>query len=52
MRTCSLLLGSSGIDDLLLEVSWLGETNSDFLGGQFVIAMGDGIDLALHDDLV
>jgi len=36
-------------NDLLLENSWLGETESDLVGGKLVIAMGDGIKFLLHD---
>ena len=40
------------VDDLLLEHGWLGETKSDLVGGKLVVAVGDGVDLALHGLLV
>ena len=47
-RLNSLLLLSL-LDDLLLEDGWLGETESDLVGGELVIAVGDGIKLSLHE---
>ena len=43
------VFGSSLIDDLLLEVGWLGISESDLVGCQSVIAVGDGIDSVVHD---
>ena len=37
------------LNDLLLEHGWLGETESDLVGGEFVVAMGDSVKFALHD---
>jgi hypothetical protein len=37
------------VNNLLLEVGWLGETESDLVGGELVVAVGDGVDSALHD---
>jgi len=37
------------VDDLLLEVGWLGVTKSNLVGGQSVIAVSDGINSAVHD---
>ena len=45
-------LGGSGVDDLLLEVSRLGESESDLVGGELVVAVSDGINPVLHDLLV
>ena len=42
----------SGVHDLLLEGSWLRETEGDFMGGKLVVAVGDGVKLALNDLLV
>ena len=36
-------------NDLLLEHGRLGETKSDLVGGEFVVAMGDCVKFALHD---
>jgi hypothetical protein len=36
------------LKDLLLEVVWLGETESDLMGGELVIAVHNGINLVLH----
>jgi hypothetical protein len=47
-----LSLGSSGVDDLLLEVGGLGEAEGDLVGGESVVTVGDGINSALHDLLV
>ena len=35
-------------NDLLLEDSWLGETKSNLVGCEFMVAVGDGIKSALH----
>ena len=51
-RGCSLLGPLSLLEGLLLEQSWLGETKSDLVSGQLVVAVSDGGDLALHDLLV
>lgn len=40
---------SSLLNDFLLEMSWLGVTKSDFVGGESVVAVGNGIHLLLHD---
>ena len=42
-------LGSSLVNDLLLEVGGLGEAEGNLMGGESVVAVGDGIDSALHD---
>ena len=42
-------LGGSAVDDLLLESVGLGEAESDLVGGQLVVAVGDGGNSALHD---
>lgn len=44
-----LSLGVSRVDDLLLEHGWLGETESDLMGGELVVAVGDSANSALHD---
>lgn len=44
----SSVLGVSGVDDLLLEVGWLGETKSDLVGGKGMIAVGNGINSSFH----
>lgn len=36
------------IHDLLLEGVWLGEVNADFVGGQLVIDLSHGVELALN----
>lgn len=36
------------LNDFLLEDGWLGETKSNLVGGEFMVAMGDGIKSALH----
>jgi len=36
-------------NDLLLEHGWLGETESNLVGGELVIAVGDSIEFLLHD---
>ena len=45
----SSVFGSSLIDDLLLEMGWLGITESDLVGGQSVIAVSDGVNSVVHD---
>jgi len=35
-----------------LESSWLGEAKSDFVSCKLVVAVGDGVDLGLHNVLV
>ena len=42
-------LGLSRFDDLLLEHGWSGETKGDLVGGEFMVAVSDGGDSALHD---
>jgi hypothetical protein len=42
-------LGSSGINDLLLEVGWLGEAEGDLVSGELMVAVGDGCNSALHN---
>jgi hypothetical protein len=37
-----------GIEDLLLERFRLGEVNGDFVGGQLVVDLVDGIDFVLN----
>jgi len=39
----------SVINDLLLEVGWLGETESDLVSGELMVAVSDGGSSALHD---
>lgn len=46
------VLSGSGVKDLLLEDGWLGEAESDLVGGKLVVAVGDGGDLVLHEVLV
>ena len=36
----------------MLEDGWLGETKGDLMGGQLLVDMGDGVNLALHEGLV
>lgn len=36
-------------NDLLLEHGWLGETESNLVGGELVVAVGDSVELLLHD---
>jgi len=48
---CSVL-GGSGVDDLLLEVGGLGESEGDLVGGEFMVAMHDGINLVLDEFLI
>lgn len=38
----------SGVNDLLLEVGWLGESESDLVGGELVVAVGDGSASGFH----
>ena len=45
-------LGVSIVNDLLLEVSWLGKTQADLVGGQLLVAVGNGGVSALHVLLV
>ena len=52
MTHSCLVLGVSGIDDLLLENGWLGETKSNLVGGQLLVDMGDSVELGLHHGLV
>ena len=53
MSSDSLALGLlSLLESLLLEQSWLGETESDLVGGQLVVAVNDGSEFAVHDLLV
>jgi len=40
------------LNNLLLEVSWLGEADGNLLGGELVIAVDNSVDLALHLNLV
>lgn len=40
------------LEGLLLEEGWLGEAESDFVGGELVVAVGDGGNLALHGFLI
>ena len=49
---CSFSVLVSLGKDLLLESVWLGETKSDLVGGELVIAVHDGIKLVLHSILV
>lgn len=35
-------------NDLLLEDRWFGETKSNLVGGEFMVAMSDGIKSAFH----
>ena len=44
----SSVLGISGIEDFLLEYCRLRETNDNFVGGQLMIAVGDGFELVFH----
>lgn len=48
----SLFLVGSGLNNLLLEVSWLGEADGNLLGGELVIAVDNSVYLALHLNLV
>jgi len=48
----SLFLVGSGLNNLLLEVSWLGEADGNLLGGELVIAVDNSVYLALHLGLV
>lgn len=48
----SLFLVGSGLNNLLLEVSWLGEADGNLLGGELVIAVDNSVYLALHGGLV
>jgi len=48
-KVSSYSLGSSLIDDLLLEVVGLGEAEGNLVGGELVVAVGDGVNSALHD---
>jgi hypothetical protein len=50
-RYSSVLSLSLG-DDLLLVKSWLGESKGNLVSGQLVVAVLDGIDLAVHHLLV
>ena len=36
-------------NDLLLEHGWLGEPESNFVSGELVVAVGDGVKFLLHD---
>jgi hypothetical protein len=48
-----LLLGFfSLLEGLLLEEGWLGESESNLVGGQLVVAVGDSGELVLHELLV
>jgi len=40
------------VEEFLLEDGWLGETKSNLMGGKLVIAVGNGIELALHNILI
>ena len=33
-------------------MSWLGETEGDFVGGELMVAVGDGCGSVLHDFLI
>lgn len=48
--SCRVLLSLG--QNLLLELIWLGESESDLVGGQLVVAVHDGINLAIHGILV
>ena len=56
MNTLSIfsfsVLGSSWSNDFLLEDWWLWETESNLMGGQFVVAMDNGIDFVLNNIFV
>ena len=40
------------LESLLLEEGWLGETETDSVGGELVVAVSDGGELVLHHLLV
>lgn len=37
------------LNDFLLENGWLGETKSNLVSGELVVAVGDSVKLVLHD---
>jgi len=42
-------LGGSLVQDFLLEWSWLGEAKSNLVGGELVVAVGNGGESAEHN---